>query len=230
MPTIESTMSPLPMNDLAARMGSLLRRWKADSEGVAAVEFAMIVPIMAIMFIGAVELSQAITVDRRVSQVASSTADLVARWSPPSGSGSTMGIPQSEMTDITRVGGIIVSPYDRVPLKIVIRSVMSSPTDANNTRQWWSCTFNGLGSSLVCNCSNTSYALPPNLVTTLDNVVISETTYSYKPLVFDHFMKKLGTAGASGTYTLAETIYLKPRNGQVNMQQPDNTPCPTPTF
>jgi Flp pilus assembly protein TadG len=37
----------------------------------------MIVPIMSVMFIGAVELSQAITVDRRVTQVASSTADLV---------------------------------------------------------------------------------------------------------------------------------------------------------
>ena len=40
----------------------------------------MIVPIMGVMFIGAVELSQAITVDRRVTQVASSTADLVARF------------------------------------------------------------------------------------------------------------------------------------------------------
>ena len=39
----------------------------------------MIVPIMSAMFIGAVEVSQAITVDRRVTQVASSTADLVAR-------------------------------------------------------------------------------------------------------------------------------------------------------
>jgi Flp pilus assembly pilin Flp len=230
MPTIENTMTRLPMNDLAARVGRLLRRWKTNTEGVAAVEFAMVVPIMAIMFIGAVELSQAITVDRRVTQVASSTADLVARWSSPSGSGSTNGIPQSEITDVMRVGGIIVSPYDKNPLQIIIRSVMSSPTDANNTKQWWSCTFNGLGSTLVCACSNTSYTLPPNLVTTLDNVVISETTYSYKPLVFDHFMKRLGTSGTSGTYTLGETIYLKPRNGQVNMQQSNNTPCPTPTF
>jgi Flp pilus assembly pilin Flp len=223
-------MSRPPISNLIVRAGRLLQRWQADAKGVAAVEFAMIVPILAIMFIGAVELSQAITVDRRVSQVASSTADLVARWSPPSGSGSTMGIPQSEMTDITRVGGIIVSPYDRIPLQIVIRSVMSSPNDATNTKQWWSCTFNGLGNSLVCSCSNTSYALPPNLVTTLDNVVMSEATYAYKPLVFDHFMKKLGTPGTPGTYTLAETIYLKPRNGQVNMQQSNNTPCPTPTF
>jgi|RhiMethySRZTD1v2_1073278.scaffolds.fasta_scaffold44184_3 Flp pilus assembly pilin Flp len=224
-------MSPLPKSDSAGRIGNLVRRWKDDCEGIAAVEFAMIVPIMAIMFIGAVELSQAITVDRRVSQVASSTADLVARWSPPSGSGSTMGIPQSEITDITRVGGIIVSPYDRVPLRIVLRSVMSSPTDATNTKQWWACTFDGLGSSLSCTCTNTSFSLPPNLVTTLDNVVISEATYTYKPLVFDHFMKRLGASGGTpGTYTLAETIFLKPRNGQVNMQQPDNTPCPTPTF
>ena len=190
----------------------------------------MIVPIMAIMFIGAVELSPAITVDRRVTQVASSTADLVARWSSPSGAGSTNGIPQSEITDIMRVGGYIVAPYDQNPLKIIIRSVMSSPTDANNTKQWWSCTFNGVGSTLSCTCTNTAYALPPNLVTTLDNVVISETTYSYKPLVFDYFMKRMGASGSSGTYTLAETIYLKPRNGQVNFQQSNNTPCPTPTF
>ena len=46
---------------------------------MAAVEFAFIVPIMGVMFIGAVELSQAIIVDRRVTQIASSTADLVAR-------------------------------------------------------------------------------------------------------------------------------------------------------
>ena len=41
---------------------------------MAALEFAFIVPIMGVMFIGAVELSQAIIVDRRVTQIASSTS------------------------------------------------------------------------------------------------------------------------------------------------------------
>jgi Flp pilus assembly protein TadG len=223
-------MSSLTINLLAARLSRLARRCKASTQGVAAIEFAMIVPIMGVMFIGAVELSQAITVDRRVTQAASSTADLVARWSPASGAPN--GIPQSEIADIMRVGGYIVAPYDQKPLQIVIRSIQSSPTSATNTKQAWSCTFNGTGNTLSCACSNTTYSLPPNLVTTLDSVVISDTTYAYKPLVFDYFMKKGFGSGSSGNgiYTLSETIYLKPRSQTVNLLQTNNTPCPGPTF
>ncbi len=222
-------MPSLVVSTLAAQFRQFAQRCKASSEGVAAIEFAMIVPIMGIMFIGAVELSQAITVDRRVTQVASSTADLVARFSPASGAAN--GIPQSEISDIVKVGGYIISPYDRNPLKIVLRSVSSSPTSATTTKQQWSCTYNGTGGTLSCACSNTTYSLPPNLVTTLDSVVISEVTYNYKPLVFDYFMKSLGSSGGpAGTHLMSEKIYLKPRSQTVNLLQTDNTPCPSPTF
>jgi Flp pilus assembly protein TadG len=211
------------------RLMGLARRCRASTEGVAAVEFAFIVPIMAVMFIGAVELSQAITVDRRVTQIASSTADLVARFSPASGQPN--GIPQSEITDITKVGGYIMAPYDKNPLRIVLRSVQSSPTSATTTKEAWICTYTGAGNALSCSCSNTTYSLPPNLVTTLDSVVISETTYNYKPLVFDYFMKSMGTGGGpAGTHLFKEKIYLKPRSQTVNYLRPDNTPCPSPTF
>jgi Flp pilus assembly protein TadG len=210
-------------------IASLARRCRAEDGGVAAVEFAFIVPIMAIMFIGAVELSQAITVDRRVTQIASSTADLVARFSP--NPGQPNGIPQSEIADISKVGGYIMAPYDKNPLQIVLRSVQSSPTSATATKQAWICTYSGLGNTLSCSCTDTTYSLPPNLVTTLDSVVVSETTYNYKPLVFDYFMKSIGTGGGpSGTHLLKEKIYLKPRSQNVNLLKTDNTPCPSPTF
>ena len=67
------------LQHLTRRIATAIALYRRDSRGVAAIEFAMIVPIMSAMFIGAVEVSQAITVDRRVTQVASSTADLVAR-------------------------------------------------------------------------------------------------------------------------------------------------------
>lgn len=229
MSPIESHPMPLPaISNLSARMRSLARRWSDDSEGVAAIEFAFIVPIMAFMFIGAVELSQAITVDRRVTQVASSTADLIARWQKPSDASAPNGIAQSEINDIMRVGGYIVAPYDQTPLEVIIRSVVSSPTNASVAKQWWSCSYKGLGNTLTCACSNTSYTLPAGLVTTGDSVIISETTYKYKPLVFDKFMKSMG--GAGGTYTLAETITLKPRNSLVNLVQTNNALCPNVTF
>jgi Flp pilus assembly protein TadG len=215
-------MSSHLIRDLAASVGRLGCRWKASTEGVAAVEFALIVPIMAVMFIGAVELSQAITVDRRVTQVASSTADLVAR--------AEKQISQNEITDIMKAGSYIVAPYDQNPLQIIVRNVTSSPASATTAKQSWFCTYNGVGSTLSCACTDMAYTLPPGLVTTNDSVVISETSYSYKPLVFDHFMKRLGAAGNSGTYTLSETIYLKPRSQAAMLLQANNTPCPSPTF
>lgn len=222
-------MSMIAVSILGARFRRLVRRWAASSEGVAAVEFGLIVPIMGVMFIGAVELSQAITVDRRVTQVASSAADLVARFTPTSGGAN--GISQTEISDIVKVGSYIMAPYDPKPLKIVLRSVSSSPTSATDTKQAWICTYTGAGNALSCSCTNTTYPLPANLVTTLDSVVISEVTYNYKPLVFDYFLKSMGTGGGpAGTHLMSETAYLKPRSQTVNLLQSDNTPCPSPTF
>ena len=73
--------------------------------------------------------------------------------------------------------------------------------------------------------------MPANLVTTLDSVVISEVTYNYKPLVFDYFMKSMGTGGGpAGTHLMKETAFLKPRSQTINLLQTSNTPCPAPTF
>jgi len=213
-------MQVLSAGNATLRLRALARRWRRG-DGVAAVEFALIVPIMAVMFIGAVELSQAITVDRRVTQVASATADLVAR--------AEKQISQTEITDIMRVGGYVMAPYDQTPLQIIIRNVTSSPISATTAKQSWSCTYNGVGATLSCACTNTSYTLPPNLVTTNDSVVISEVRYNYRPLVFDFFLKNMAGA-VPGTHTLTETIYLKPRSQAAMLLQSSGAPCPSPTF
>ena len=212
---------PVRLKYLATRTRRLLVRWRADTRGAAAVEFAFIVPIMALMFIGAVELSQAITVDRRVTQVASSTADLVAR--------ADKKISQAEIGDIMRVGSYILKPYSVNPLQIVLRNVSSSPSNANIAKQSWSCTYNGTGQAQTCACSNTDFTLPTGLVTTNDSVVVAEVTYGYVPAVFDFFLKKAFSGAAS--YTFAETIHLKPRSQTAMLLQNDDvTPCASPTF
>jgi Flp pilus assembly protein TadG len=87
---------------LTSRIRQLISRYRADSSGVAAIEFAFVVPVMFVMFVGAVELSQAVTVDRRVTQSASSVADLVARKETK--------ITPAEIADIMRIGGYVVAP------------------------------------------------------------------------------------------------------------------------
>jgi len=212
------------LSRLTAPITALARRWRGDARGVAAIEFAMIVPIMFVMFVGAVELSQAITVDRRVTQVASSAADLVAR--------AEKQISQGEIGDIMKIGGYILEPYSQNPLTIVLRNVTSSPSDASVAKQSWTCTFAGLGGTQTCSCTNTAYTLPPNLVSTTDSVVVADVTYVYNPLIFDYFLKKAlsGSSGSPGSYTLSERIYMKPRGQAAILKQSDGTPCPSPTF
>ena len=207
---------------LAVRTRLLLRTWHADTRGVAAMEFALIAPMMGVMFIGAVEMSQVTTIDRRVTQIAGSTADLVAR--------ADKFISQTEIGDIMRVGSYIMKPYNATPVRIVMRNVTSSPSDKNNTKQSWTCTYNGTGQTQTCSCTNTAFTLPGNLVTTNDSVVVSEVTYDYVPLIFNYIMKRTW-GGGGGSYTLSETIYMKPRSQTAMLLQTDGTtPCPSPTF
>lgn len=207
-------------------MFDLARRYRADSQGVAAVEFAFIVPIMFVMFVGAVELSQAITVDRRVTQAASSIADLAARKETT--------ISQSEIGDIMKIGGYIMAPYNQTPLQVTVRNVSSSSADANATKQSWQCTFSAMGENPTpsCACMNETYDLPPGLVSTNDSVVVAEVNYTYTPLVFDYFLNRTlpSGAGGAGTYTLSERIFMKPRGQAAMLMQSTGVPCPTPTF
>jgi len=219
-------MADISANPRVSRALDLARRWRADKQGVAAIEFAFIAPIMFVMFVGAVELSQAITVDRRVTQAASSIADLAAR--------KESSISQTEIGDIMKIGGYIMIPYSQNPLQVIVRNVSSSSADANTTKQSWQCTYSAAGANPTpaCACMNETYNLPPGLVSTNDSVVVAEVSYTYTPLVFDYFLNRTLSSGAGGpgTYTLSEKIFMKPRGQAAMLQQQDGQPCPSPTF
>lgn len=151
----------------------------------------MIVPVMFVLFVGAVEFSQALTVDRRVTQIASSTADLVAR---------TKSISSSEVTSVFEITNHLMQPYITSPLKITIVNVVANATDANATTVCWSQNHNGG----VTNYSNgQSYTLPTGIVQAGESVIVAEVSYAYTPILFNYFMP--------GTTNLTETFYLKPR-------------------
>ena len=64
-----------------ARLGRrrLPVRLLRHESGIAAVEFALILPILIVLWIGGVEVTQALSVDRRLNNLASALGDLVAR-------------------------------------------------------------------------------------------------------------------------------------------------------
>lgn len=168
-----------------------LLRFMSDSRGLAAIEFAFIVPIMLLLLVGTVELSQALTVDRRVTRIASSTADLISR---------NKAISTEEVAGIMQIVAHLMRPYNPSPLRITLLNVIADADDQGDTTVCWSYEHNGGSGSYA---EGASYPLPDDLVDPGSSVIVAEVSYDYQPLIFDTFIKM--------AFSLKDTLYLKPR-------------------
>jgi len=157
----------------------LLRRFKRNERGAAAVEFALILPFLITLYMGSIEASSLFTVDRRIEVIASTGADLIARWNPNEGT-----ITKAIVGDYFKAAEGIITPYSTTGLNQVI-SVLVVPA-TGEAKVVWSCGFNG-GTARV---TNTDYVLQTTMKKMVrDNtagtgyLVASETSYSYKPVL-----------------------------------------------
>ena len=109
-----------------------IARLARDRRGVSAIEFAMIAPVLILLYVGTVELGTALTVYRRTSQVAATAADLTAQ---------VKTVTKSDIADIEAASSSILTPYSTTPLKIVLSSVVADRN--NNGKVEWSCASSG---------------------------------------------------------------------------------------
>ena len=201
-------MRPNLYKRAATRCAHLLARLDRDSRGVAAVEFAMIVPIMFLLFVGSIEFSQALTVDRRVTQSASSSADLIAR-------APTEGLTAAQVDSHLKIIEQLIEPYARSPLRVKVISVKAVPDPGNPAALTYVVDWSrdNLGSTPYAR--NSSYtAIPPGLLVAGESVIIAEAKYNYTPLIFKYFI--------TSAFVLEEKFYLKPRNASCVHLRPIN--------
>ncbi len=100
----------------AASLRRFAGRVRRDESAVAAVEFALVLPVMLTMLVGGAELANAMTADKKVSQAAATAADLVAQDNE---------IRNAEMNDIMDALRAIMFPFTDQGLTIRITSVQA---------------------------------------------------------------------------------------------------------
>lgn len=169
-----------------------LRAFWSDRRGVSAIEFALIAPVLVVMYCGLAETTQAMMAQRRLSNITSQIGDLVAQ-SAQTG--------PSKMTDIFNIGNLIMAPYPSGPLKMCVYSVISDAT-GKDTVDWVRTNPAGVG---MANCP-----AKDAIVTNIDvgvlpasqSVIVARASYDYNSPI------KLIMPT---TMTFKRSYYLRPR-------------------
>ena len=77
--------------------------------------------MLILLYVGAVETGNLLTMYRRTSQVATTAADLTAQ---------VKSVLTSDLSDVTSAASSIMTPYSTAPLNIVISSVVANQNNA----------------------------------------------------------------------------------------------------
>ncbi|WP_120288700.1 TadE/TadG family type IV pilus assembly protein [Tardiphaga sp. 285_C5_N1_2] len=180
------------MAALAAWRRALLLR--DDTRGVSAVEFAMIMPLMFLMFFGMLDVSNGFAVDRKVSQISQGMADLASRYTT---------LAETDVSNFFIIADAMLTPYDKTQLKATISQVYIDPS-SKTAKVVWSRgdqkkdvgTVVSVPTNLIVKDANGNYVANQYLI-------LGEANYTYVPTI--------GWVVPKGGLTLSDAMYTRPR-------------------
>jgi TadE-like protein len=183
----------------AAEIRSLAQRLVEDVRGVAAIEMAFIFPVMVILYIGLVDVTNLLMVNRRVTLTTSTLADLVTQTD------STIS-----MNDIDGVFESARAIFEPMPVSGISLNLWAFRMEDGSPELQWQYT-NGV----TCGSAPSGGAEMENLMDDGNDIVVGRVCYYHDAI--------LGSLFSSGTFELEDELMLRPRKSTTL----DCTDCPT---
>lgn len=222
----------------AARFSSgAAARLHRDARAVAAVEFALILPLMLLLYIGVVDVTRFVIASRKLNLLSRTVSDLVSQQPTASGTISIAGL-----SNIFAASSAVMAPYSSNAVTLTV-SAVDIKAKSNNTccdaLVRWS--FTQSGTLRACTTpltqvpngtSPTPANFPASLVTAnqaqaygytsgaVSYVIVADASYTYYPV----FAQTL--AWLSGS--LKKTTFMVPRasSGPVRIADPSGASAP----
>src|SRR6185312_6692965 len=120
-------------------------------------------PVMLTMFLGSIEMTDALTCKQKVTGLAATAADLVAQ---------EKAVASSDLSNVFSAVSSIVYPYPNSGVKIVITSVVDNGSGGGKVA--WSCAQNATPRAV-----NSAVTVPSGVIATGGSVILAEITYPY---------------------------------------------------
>ncbi|MDQ0472419.1 Flp pilus assembly protein TadG [Labrys wisconsinensis] len=171
----------------------------------------MVLPLLVLLYVGGIAVTQGIMTDRKVILLARSLGDIVAR-------GTT--ITASESTDVFNAASAVLAPYSAATTILRMRVSSVRINNKGTSCVVWSLSPNsGFARSPKDNVDST---VPADLrASTSSFLILSEVQYDYTPII---------GASLTGAITMHETLFLKPRQSaevtSYNQPTASTTVCP----
>jgi Flp pilus assembly protein TadG len=166
---------------------NIFRRFIASTRGVAAIEFAMIAPVLAVMFLGTFDGARAIATYMKMRSATFALAAITNQYST---------IQSSDMATIVGATSAIMAPYSSSPITITISQITISNKGVATIS--WSYSQGG-----TARAQGSSITLP---ATALDvngsYLILAEVSYKFTPM-FGYF--------SAGNITFSDNLYVTPR-------------------
>lgn len=168
-----------------------------NQKGLAAVEFALALPLMIILTFGSIEVTLYILISQKVERVSINLSDLVAQ---------STTINTTQLDEIIKAASQVMLPYNfGADGYAVISSVTKTGTNAPVVN--WQYVSSGTAQTSKIGVVGSNATLPSGFtMVDKDNVIITEVFYNYKPIL-------------SGTIYSSSQIYrysiYKPRLGNL---------------
>jgi Flp pilus assembly protein TadG len=173
-----------------------LARFAAAAQGVAAIEFAMVLPVMLAVYLGMSEMTFAVNTNRKLGMLSRTLADLTGR--APSAS-------SAEMDTIFGASASVMAPYKSDNAKMVVSSVVVTDTgnkDGNGKPivEGTICWSTARGPSASALAKGTKVTVPEGFATPNTSFIRVDVNMIYTPV--------LG-AGVLNAVTGSDTITLQ---------------------
>ncbi|MFT3733366.1 MAG: TadE/TadG family type IV pilus assembly protein [Hyphomicrobium sp.] len=208
-----------------------LRTFRNDVKGVAAIEFALLAPLLMMLTFGTIELTHALIVHKRFQRAASMVGDLVTRekqlW-PEDKDTSTVTTADAKATMAGIMASVVhvMQPYSTSTLTLRVYQVWANLTDPTQTKIEWSYQY---PTQATVGCG-TQKTVDSGVLVGNGRAVFIEAQYQFTPLLKNLLPAIIGNSTWSDTMVMTprdvpSVMYLPGLNNSNTWDSPSTAAC-----